>query len=173
MDCNIITDEDLKTVEAIAAAVASGHTLYTVDRDDLIQVGLLAYWRKKKTFDASKGFSLATHVGKRVRGAMLDLLRDEWKHQSSPRVEPENLDVPEDTDEQELVEEAEYQKYEVLAAAEVLPEKEVMVLLLKLDSPEKTNADVAKEIGKTERTVKRSLRKARIRVGALVQVRNN
>jgi RNA polymerase sigma factor (sigma-70 family) len=61
---------------------------YGVEVDDLQQVGLVAMWDTARRFDESRGCVFATLAWPRVRGAMLDLLRQargRWWRRAIPQ----------------------------------------------------------------------------------------
>jgi RNA polymerase sigma factor FliA len=59
---------------------------HSVDVDDLIQVGTIGVMRAAELFDSSKGVQFQTYANHRVRGAMLDYLRDiDWQPRLSKR----------------------------------------------------------------------------------------
>ncbi len=57
-------------------------------RDDLIQAGLLGLIEAAKRFDPELGFTFSTYAGRRIEGAVLDLLRrSDWAPRSVRRKE--------------------------------------------------------------------------------------
>lgn len=50
-----------------------------IDRNDLMQVGMIALWQAAPKFDSAHGASFEAYISCRVRGAMLDeLRRQDW-----------------------------------------------------------------------------------------------
>jgi len=59
-----------------------------VQRDDMVQAGLVGLIEATQRFDASRGFSFSTFAGRRIEGAVLDLLRRaDWAPRSVRRNE--------------------------------------------------------------------------------------
>lgn len=59
-----------------------------VQRDDMVQAGLVGLIEATQRFDADRGFSFSTFAGRRIEGAVLDLLRRaDWAPRSVRRNE--------------------------------------------------------------------------------------
>lgn len=118
---------------------------YGIEIEDLVQVGMVAMWRASETFDASLGFVFATHSLKRVRGAMLDLVRKvrgRWSRVALPQYRDSFDDVPSN-------DEANDHDIEWLRAqVETLPEPVSKIVRAKMRG--ETDAKIAKRIGLTE-----------------------
>jgi len=70
---------------------------YGLEFGDLVQVGLLALWEAAQRFDAARGLSFSTPAYLRVRGAMVDLVRQErgrWTRRAVPLPLLEDEPVP-------------------------------------------------------------------------------
>lgn len=53
------------------------------DRNDLVQAGMIGLIEASRRFDESRGFSFSTFAGRRIQGAVLDVLRaDDWAPRS-------------------------------------------------------------------------------------------
>ncbi|PLS81118.1 hypothetical protein CYG49_03255 [Candidatus Saccharibacteria bacterium] len=61
-----------KLIEHIARGISAPPQLY----EDLVQEGMIALWKTAPKFDPAKGQSLTAFVYPRIRGAMLDYLRE-------------------------------------------------------------------------------------------------
>lgn len=63
-------------------------------RDDLVQAGLVGLIEATQRFDPDRGFSFSTFAGRRIEGAVLDLLRRaDWAPRSVRRNERQLLDA--------------------------------------------------------------------------------
>jgi len=68
----------LPLVKQIALHLA-GRLPPSVDLDDLMQIGLIGLLQARESYDASQGASFQTYAGIRIKGAMLDELRNsDW-----------------------------------------------------------------------------------------------
>ncbi len=95
-----LTPEQEATVERNIALVHHIVTRMTQNfpsadqRDDLVQAGLVGLIEATQRFDPERGFSFSTFAGRRIEGAVLDLLRRaDWAPRSVRRNERQLHDV--------------------------------------------------------------------------------
>lgn len=85
----MLTDDDVRTFEPTIARIA--HTVYKtlpsdaiITSDDLIQAGQYGLFRASLNFCSSHNTSFTTYASWRIRGAMLDDIRTNRRHETSP-----------------------------------------------------------------------------------------
>jgi len=82
-DRDALVEAHLPLVKFVAERIAA-RLPHTVDRDDLIGAGLLGLLDATTKYDPSRGVQFKTYAELRVRGAILDSLRDlDWASRSA------------------------------------------------------------------------------------------
>lgn len=83
LDRDALIEAHLPLVKFVADRIAA-RLPHTVDKDDLIGAGLLGLLDATTKYDPSRGVQFKTYAELRVRGAMLDSLRDlDWASRSA------------------------------------------------------------------------------------------
>lgn len=151
------------------ACVASGST----ELDDIRQYLLIEGWIAQNRYDASKGASLKTYIGNRMRAAVMDYWRtyQPWSRTVWARASPEqrermpvlHLDAMPSVNSWAEYEERGFEEVEtrvVLAAAlDALPDRQALVLR-EVFLLERTGQDVAEDIGVSPSRVSQLVREA-------------
>ena len=143
-------ENNLALVEHIVTRMSAGFPGH-IDRDDLVQAGMVALVETAGRYDESRGVAFSTFAGRRIEGAILDVVRrDDWLPRSV-RVKARELAAVE----QRLVEESTSTPTEaaVAEAADMTP-AELSILrskirkgiVMALDRPV-TNADGSSTLG--------------------------
>ncbi len=79
---NELVEKNIPLVEHIVRRVSAGFPSH-FDRDDLVQAGLLGLTEAARNFDPTRGIAFSTFVGRRIEGAILDVLRKaDWAPRS-------------------------------------------------------------------------------------------
>lgn len=71
-----------RSIEIAASRYPAG------ERDDLLQEAEIAYWQAAQRFDPARGCKLSTYAMVRIRGALLDWLRQVDYRQRGSEIEP-------------------------------------------------------------------------------------
>ena len=76
-------ERNVALVEHIVTRMSAGLPNH-YERDDLVQAGMLALVESAGRFDEDRGVAFSTFAGRRIEGAILDVVRrDDWIHQSN------------------------------------------------------------------------------------------
>lgn len=164
---NTLTKEDIEHVDLIANMMLSTYST-SLEKDDLVQVGLLAYWKLKKRFDASRNIKLRTFAEQRIKGVMLDEMRRGWRNDERfPTVDIQPLadQIPIPSDNDQAIHDELIRIAEILI--ELLPDQCVEVVSMRLADANLSQAELAKLSGKSVRTIQRNLREAILKLRQL------
>lgn len=147
-------------------AILKNYKLNTLEREDLIQEGMIGLFQAIATYDPAKGAQFSTYSGVVIRNRILNALNDLWKHKKKIDEQKDVDDlVARDNPETDTIKTEQVQSFE--KALKLFDGIERKVLAGYLNN--RSYRDIAQDLAITTKKVDNILMKIKAKLTALVR----